>query len=166
MAQHSRNGRPGIPRLRVRGLIAVAAVLVGDPAERTGIGHAHRHRLAGARHGGGVERALRDDLPDFVEKGGLRAPVQLLRIMLHAIFAPPQSCPTVHRHSLIGKPGASWASPKPAILTAMSTPATLRNISACSIRPPCGGARPTRFWTRSGSNLECPVSTWAQVPAP
>ena len=56
-----RNRRPRLAGFRMRRLIAIAARLVGHPAERAAIRHAHRHRLAGARHARHVKRRGRDD---------------------------------------------------------------------------------------------------------
>ena len=54
--QHKRHRGPRLARYRVCGLIAVAALLVGHPAERPAIRHAHRHRFAGAGYGRREER--------------------------------------------------------------------------------------------------------------
>src|SRR5262245_57191760 len=59
--QHVRDWWPGRAGLRMRGLIAVAA-LVRHPTERAAIGHPHRHRLAALGHPGRVDRGGAHDL--------------------------------------------------------------------------------------------------------
>ena len=64
--------RPGFARHRMRGLVAVAALLVGDPAELAAIGHPDAHLLAGLRHGRHVERRRLDDAADVFDQRCLR----------------------------------------------------------------------------------------------
>ena len=56
--QRVRHGRPGLAGLRMAGLIAIAADLVGDPAQQAEIGHLHRQGLTCARHGRSPEGRL------------------------------------------------------------------------------------------------------------
>ena len=76
--------RPGFLRHRMRRLVAIAAFLVGDPAERAAIGHAHAHFLAGARHGRHVERRGLDYLAHILDQRFLRRPVEIARHVPHA----------------------------------------------------------------------------------
>ena len=54
---HRRDRRPRPAGLGVRRLIAIAAVLVRDPAERAEVGHPDGERLAGPRHASGGRTA-------------------------------------------------------------------------------------------------------------
>src|SRR5262245_4935785 len=57
-------------------LVAVAR-FIRVPAERSAIGHAHRHRLAAVRHARGVERRARDDVADRGEQAFLRGSIEV-----------------------------------------------------------------------------------------
>src|SRR5690606_23322472 len=69
--------RPCLAGCRMRRLVAVAALLVGDPAEFAAIGHADAHLLAGPGHGRNVERGDFDDTADVVHQRGLRGAVEM-----------------------------------------------------------------------------------------
>src|SRR6516225_10146093 len=74
---HRRDWRPRLAGNRVGSLVAVAAVAIGHPAERPEIGHAHRERLARARHGWRVERALGDRFTQRLEEVDLRRTIEI-----------------------------------------------------------------------------------------
>jgi hypothetical protein len=57
-------------------LIAVAA-FVGDPAERTAIGHAHRHRFAGLRQAWRIDRRAPHDVAQRQKQRILGRPVEV-----------------------------------------------------------------------------------------
>ena len=70
-------GGQGFPVTGCVGLVAVAALLVGDPAELAAIGHADAHLLAGFRHGGRVERRASHDAADVFDQRRLRGAVEM-----------------------------------------------------------------------------------------
>jgi type I pantothenate kinase len=83
--QFLRHIRPGPARRRVDRLVAIAALLVRDPAERSAIGHAHRHRLAGSGHDGHEERRVGDDRADRSDQGLLTRAVEIFGAVANAV---------------------------------------------------------------------------------
>ncbi len=77
--QPARHRRPGQPGFGMRGLIAVAAVLVRYPAKRPAVAHAHRERLAGARHARHKQRRGREHGPQLGKQSYLLGDAEIAR---------------------------------------------------------------------------------------
>ena len=85
--QHIEHRRPSLFGDGMVGFIAVAR-LIGDPAERTAIGHPHRHRPARLRHAGRKQQRRCKNLLQCGDQRHLRAAVKIAGVK-------PQTCSTL-----------------------------------------------------------------------
>ena len=74
---HRRDRRPRYAGLGMGRLIAVAAVLVGHPAEGSEVGHEDREGFAGPRHSGNEEWRGCLGSAEFIDETNLRAAVEV-----------------------------------------------------------------------------------------